>query len=93
MGRETSRLSEEAAVEFNSTIRTTVEEAARRLARELDRSIETFVKQADRLLAERLAEFNDTAGGSSSGATRERWPRSNGAWPSWSPRCATGHVR
>jgi len=63
VGRETARLAEEAAVDFNSTIRTAREEAGRQLARELDRSIESFVKQADRLLAERLAEFNDTAGG------------------------------
>ncbi len=63
VGRETSRLAEEAAVEFGSTIRRAREEAGRQLARELDRSIEGFVRQADRLLAERLAEFNDTAGG------------------------------
>jgi uncharacterized protein YukE len=63
VGRETTRLAEEAAAEFNSTIRTAREEAGRQLARELDRSIDSFVKQADRLLAERLAEFNDTGGG------------------------------
>ncbi|HEY7692165.1 MAG TPA: hypothetical protein VH816_07450 [Gaiellaceae bacterium] len=63
VGRETARLAEEAAVEFGSTIRTAREEAARQLARELDRSIDGFVQQADRLLAQRLAEFNDTAGG------------------------------
>ena len=63
VGRETSRLGEEAAVEFGTTIRTAREDAAHQLARELDRSIEGFVRQADRLLAERLAEFNDTAGG------------------------------
>jgi hypothetical protein len=63
VGRETTRLGEEAAVEFGSTIRSAREEAGRQLARELDRSIEGFVRQADRLLAERLAEFNDTAGG------------------------------
>jgi hypothetical protein len=63
VGRETARLAEEAAVDFASTIRTTREESARQLARELDRSIDSFIKQADRLLAEKLAEFNDTAGG------------------------------
>ena len=51
------------ATKLSSTIRTAREEAGRQLARELDRSIDSFVKQADRLLAERLAEFNDTAGG------------------------------
>jgi hypothetical protein len=63
VGRETARLAEEAAVEFGSTIRTAREEAARKLARELDRAIDGFVQQADRLLAQRLAEFHDTAGG------------------------------
>jgi hypothetical protein len=63
IGRETTRLAEEAAVEFGSTIRSAREEAGRQLARELDRSVEGFVRQADRLLAERLAEFNDTGGG------------------------------
>ncbi|HZO61874.1 MAG TPA: hypothetical protein VFB35_02730 [Gaiellaceae bacterium] len=63
LGRETTRLAEEAAVEFGSTIRAAREEAARQLAKELERSIESFVRQADNMLAERLAEFNDTAGG------------------------------
>jgi len=63
VGRETTRLAEEAAADFNSTIRTAREDAGRHLARELDRSIDSFVKQADRLLAERLAEFQDSAGG------------------------------
>jgi len=63
VGRESARLAEEASVDFNSTIRTAREEAQRQLARELDRSVDSFVKQADRLLAERLAEFQDTAGG------------------------------
>lgn len=63
VNREATRLTEAAAVEFTSTIRATREEAARRLARELDRSIESFTRQAERMLAERLAAFGDTAGG------------------------------
>jgi hypothetical protein len=63
VNREAARLTEAAAVEFNSMIRSTREEAARRLARELDRSIESFTRQAERMLAERLAAFGDTAGG------------------------------
>jgi uncharacterized protein YukE len=63
VNREATRLTEEAAVEFNSMIRSAREEAARRLARELDRSIDSFTRQAERLLAERLAAFGDTAGG------------------------------
>ena len=63
VAREAGRLSEEAAVEFSSTIRGAREEAGRRLQRELDRAIETFSRQAEKLLAERLVEFGDTAGG------------------------------
>jgi hypothetical protein len=62
VGREAARLSEEAAVEFNSTIRATREEAARRLSRELDRAIESFSRQAERLLGERLVEIGESGG-------------------------------
>jgi hypothetical protein len=63
VAREAGRLTEQAAIEFNSAIRTTREEAARRLSRELDRSIEAFSRQAERLLAERLAELGESGGG------------------------------
>ena len=63
VAREAGRLTEAAAVEFNSTVLGAREEAARRLQRELDRAIETFGRQAEKLLAERLVEFGDTAGG------------------------------
>jgi hypothetical protein len=63
VNREATRLTEAAAVEFNTMIRSTREDAARRLARELDRSVESFTRQAERMLAERLAAFGDTAGG------------------------------
>jgi hypothetical protein len=62
VAREAARLTEEAAIVFNSSIRTTREESARRLSRELDRSIESFTHQAERLLAERLAELGETGG-------------------------------
>ena len=63
VGRETTRLGEEAAVEFG--LDDPIGEGgggppALPRARPVDRG---FVRQADRLLAERLAEFNDTAGG------------------------------
>jgi chromosome segregation ATPase len=63
VAREAARLTEEAAIEFNSAIRTTREEAARRLSRELDRAIESFSRQAERLLGERLAEIGQSGGG------------------------------
>ena len=63
VAREATRLTEEAAVEFNAAIRTTREEAARRLSRELDRAIEAFTRQAERVLGERLAEVGQSGGG------------------------------
>jgi hypothetical protein len=63
VGREAARLTEEASIEFNSSIRTAREEAARRLSRELDRSIDSFSRQAERLLAERLVELGEAGGG------------------------------
>jgi hypothetical protein len=62
VAREAARLTEAAAVEFNSTIRAAREEAARRLSRELDRAIDSFSRQAERLLAEKLAELGDSGG-------------------------------
>lgn len=63
VAREAARLSEAAAVELNSQIRGTREEAGRRLQRELDRAIEAFSRQAEKLLGERLVEFDTSAGG------------------------------
>src|SRR4029079_11318369 len=63
VAREATRLTEEAAVEFNAAIRTTREEAARRLSGELDRAIEAFTRQAERVLGERLAEVGQSGGG------------------------------
>jgi hypothetical protein len=63
VAREAARLTEEAGLEFNAAIRTTREEAARRLSRELDRAIESFSRQAERLLGERLAEIGQSGGG------------------------------
>jgi hypothetical protein len=63
VAREAGRLTEEAAVEFNTAIRATREEAARRLSRELDRAIESFSRQAERALGERLAEITQSGGG------------------------------
>jgi hypothetical protein len=58
--RDAGRYAEEAAVQFEGAIRTAREDAARRLARELDRAIETFARQASTLLAERLAHVGDS---------------------------------
>jgi hypothetical protein len=60
VSREAARLTEAAAVEFSAAIRTQREEAARRLQRELDRAIDGFSQQAERLLAERLAQLTES---------------------------------
>jgi hypothetical protein len=58
--RESARLSEAAATQFEATIKTAREEAARRLARELERAVNIFAREGERVLAERLAELGDT---------------------------------
>ena len=58
--REATRLSEAAATQFESTIKTAREDAARRLARELERAVNIFAREGERVLAERLADLGDT---------------------------------
>ncbi|MBD0330488.1 MAG: hypothetical protein ICV64_10350 [Thermoleophilia bacterium] len=55
-----TRHSEAAAHEFVAAIKTAREDAARRLARELDRAVENFTREASTVLAARLAEVGDT---------------------------------
>ena len=45
---------EAAATQFDGMIRTAREEAARRLARELDLAVERFAREAESVLAERV---------------------------------------
>jgi hypothetical protein len=57
--RAASTYSDEAAQQFAALIKTGREDAARRLARELDRSVEVFAREAEAVLAERLAHVGD----------------------------------
>jgi hypothetical protein len=57
--RAASTYSDEAAQQFAALIKTGREDAARRLARELDRSVEVFGREAEAVLAERLAHVGD----------------------------------
>src|SRR5438093_2905625 len=59
VARETARYAEAAALQFETAVKAAREDAASRLARELDRSIETFVRQADALFAERINHAAD----------------------------------
>ena len=56
----TGRYSEAAALQFDSVVKTAREEAARRLARELDRAVHMFAREAESVLAERLAQVADS---------------------------------
>ncbi|HEV8463312.1 MAG TPA: hypothetical protein VGQ38_21675 [Gaiellaceae bacterium] len=59
--RETTRYAEAAATQFDTTIRTAREEAARRLSRELDLAVERFSREAEGVLTERLNHVSDAA--------------------------------
>ena len=54
------RYAEAAALQFDATVKTAREEAARRLARELDRAVHMFAREAESVLAERLAQVADS---------------------------------
>ena len=56
VARETARYAEAAGQQFESAIKGAREEAAGRLARELDRAADSYVRQADALFAERMNE-------------------------------------
>ena len=59
--RESARYAEAAATQFDSTIKTAREEAARRLSRELDLAVERFSRDAEAVLTERLNHVSDAA--------------------------------
>ncbi|MFL5952622.1 MAG: hypothetical protein ACJ76I_00745 [Gaiellaceae bacterium] len=61
VARETTRYAEAAAIQFDTTIRTAREEAARRLSRELDLAVERFAREAEGVLTERLNHVSDAA--------------------------------
>ncbi len=57
--RTTSSHSDDAAQQFAALIKSSREDAARRLSRELDRAVEVFGREAEAVLAERLAHVGD----------------------------------
>ncbi len=61
IGRETARYTESASAQFDTTIRSAREEAARRLSRELDLAVERFAREAEGVLTERLNHVSDAA--------------------------------
>jgi len=61
IARETARYTEAASAQFDTTIRSAREEAARRLSRELDLAVERFAREAEGVLTERLNHVSDAA--------------------------------
>lgn len=61
VARETTRYAEAASIQFDSTIKSAREEAARRLSRELDLAVERFSREAEGVLTERLNHVSDAA--------------------------------
>jgi hypothetical protein len=59
--RETTRYSESASQQFDTSIRGAREEAARRLSRELDLAVECFAREAEGVLTERVNNVSDAA--------------------------------
>ena len=54
VAREAAHATEAAGTQFDGTIRAAREEAARRLARELELAVERFAREAESVLAERV---------------------------------------
>ena len=57
--RATNSYADEATQQFAALVKSSREDAARRLSRELDRSVEVFAREAEAVLAERLAHVGD----------------------------------
>jgi hypothetical protein len=57
--RATASYADEATQQFAALVKSSREDAARRLSRELDRSVEVFAREAEGVLAERLAHVGD----------------------------------
>jgi hypothetical protein len=53
------RFAEAAALQFDAAVKSAREEAARRLARELDRAVHMFAREAESVLAERMAQVSE----------------------------------
>ncbi len=54
VARETQHAAEAAATQFDASIRTAREEAAKRLGRELDLAVERFAREGESALTERV---------------------------------------
>jgi len=59
MNQASGRFAEAAALQFDAAVKSAREDAARRLARELDRAVHMFAREAESVLAERLAHVAD----------------------------------
>jgi hypothetical protein len=57
--REAARFAEAASQQFDGQIRTAREDAAKRLGRELDLAVERFAREAQQVLAERMAQVGN----------------------------------
>jgi hypothetical protein len=57
--RATSPYSDEAAQQFSVLVKSSREDTARRLSRELERTVEVFAREAEAVLAEKLAHVGD----------------------------------
>jgi hypothetical protein len=55
-----TRFAEAAALQFDAAVKSAREDAARRLARELDRAVHNFAREAESVLAERLAQVAES---------------------------------
>ncbi len=62
LDRAASRFVDAAAIQFEATIKAAREEAARRLARELERAGQSYAREGESLLAERLGQLGDAGG-------------------------------
>jgi hypothetical protein len=59
VARATTTYADEATQQFAALVKSGREDAARRLSRELDRAVEVFAREAEAVLAERLAHVGD----------------------------------
>ena len=62
LDRAAGRFADAAAHQFEGTVKTAKEDAARRLVRELERAVQSFAKEGESLLAERLTHLGDAGG-------------------------------
>jgi hypothetical protein len=95
VSRATSSYSDAATQQFSDTVKSAREAAATRLSRELDRAVQAFAREAQTVLAERLAQVGDAGAqrlerrlAQSSAPPPRRSPRSTHVSPTPSRSCA-----